>query len=175
MADDLDLAGLNLDDLASAGANFGGALDPAALSALGLSAADLASLNLGVSAMPDPHTSSLQTLAAGPVVQQASSALVPVVGKGAAGLARIAAAVIRTMGITALPTVAQALGLDAGKMLQSFFKSKGRRRRARGISGRDLKVARRTIRAVSGMYHKLEHAFPRRHAPASRQLPPRRK
>lgn len=166
MGDSLSDAGLNLDDLMDATNNPAGFTNAQLASALGV---DPATLNSALGS--DPSSTGLTPVGAALASSGGGlTTLVPdAAKKNLRKLAHVASQIISAVGFTGFAAVATALGIDPGKALQAWLGNKGgKTRRRRGISARDMTTTRRTIRKVSGMYHNLEHSFPRHHHSASR-------
>lgn len=153
----------------SADADFATFMQSGQVPGNGSSSMDLSNFNLsdlGLPGLPNLGTQPAVDHSAVPVgytppaARQASMSLVPAVGRGAVQLARIAGVIISAVGVGGLATFASALGLDAGKLLQAWVRGKTKRRRGRGITGRQLTTTRRTLRVVTGMYHSLQKLAP---------------
>jgi hypothetical protein len=163
MADDLSDAGLNLSDLTDAMNNPAGVNLSQLAGSLGVDPSQLQSV---LTSSDSGDASSQPLVPVGANLASSGGGLTSMVPDAAKKnlhkLAHVASQIISAVGFTGFAAVATALGIDPAKALQAWLGNKGgKRRRRRGISARDMSTTRRTIRKVSGMYHNLEHSFPR--------------
>lgn len=110
---------------------------------------------------------------AGTIVRSASGAIRGVIG--AAGTMVSSGKAVQLAKRVGIDAAAAALGIGAVDLAQMVLQETSKKRRARGVSGADLRRARRTIGKITRMHSYIVHACRTAHVPHRRSPPPHAK